>query len=285
MGVCCSVPAVDGEVRPGAFLKTQPEVEQHELWLRKLDDLRRLLVTTATNVEPDGGSEIVSRVEEWAATLQATARASAAVGEREVDLMGSFESLIVAVGTPTRTMTVLKGLSQTIMLQAVTFLFTRTGLLTLTNCMLADVAATWTVGIDVSHKGRVRLSHTKTQGKPSDVASLDFRVTLQLEEQHDALKLVDARMELLQLRPNSAVASPEQVDALLRWQQRVNAALEVSPSKLLPEAIDTDDAELQQATMAWHQGVKANWSTLEPLRGTTAVDIFRMCVACMSLVC
>jgi hypothetical protein len=283
MGVCCSVPAGDGEVRPaGALGQTQAEVAQDELWLRKLEDLRRLLVTTAMNVEPDGGSAIVSLVEEWAAAQQSIARA--AVGG-QVDLMGAFESVIVAIGTPTRTMTVLKGLSQTVILQAVTFLFTRTGLLALTNCMLADVAATWKVDIDVSHKGRVRLSHTKTQGKPSDVASLDFRVTLQLEEQHDMLKLVDAKLELLQLRPNSTLASSEQADALLRWQQHVNAALEAPPGKLLLEGLGTDEAEqLRQTAIAWHQNVRENWSKLEPLRGTTAVDIFRMCVTCVPLV-
>ena len=258
----------------------QPEVDQHELWLRKLEDLRRLLVVTATHVEPDGGGAVVPQIEEWAAAQ----RERAAAGER-VDLMGAFESVIVAIGTSTRTMTVLKGLSQAVMLQAITFLFTQTGLLTLTNCMLADVAATWTVEIDVSQRGRVLLSHTKTQGKPSEVASLDFRVSLELEEQRGALQLVGATLQLLQLRPNPALASSEQADALVCWQQRVNAALEALSREPLPNDLEAAElAQLGQAAMVWHQEMKVSWSELEPLRGTTAADIFRMCVVFTPLV-
>lgn len=282
MGVCCSVPAAGGSGGGGERQRSctgQFEVGPHELWLRKLEDLRRLLVVTATHVEPDGGGVVVSQIEEWAKAQHERAAAGG-----HVDLMGAFESVIVAVGTSTRTMTVLKGLSQAVMLQAITFLFTQTGLLALTNCMLADVAATWTVEIDVSQSGRVRLSHTKTQGKPSDIASLDFRVSLELEEQHDALQLVDATLELLQLRPNPTVASSEQADALLCWQQRVNTALEALSRQPLRTDLDDLEAsevvELGQAAKVWHQKVKADWSELEPLRGTTAADIFRMCVAC-----
>lgn len=279
MGACCSVPAGGGEERQRACMG-QPEVDQHELWLRKLEDLRRLLVVTATHVEPDGGGAVVPQIEEWAAAQ----RERAAAGER-VDLMGAFESVIVAIGTSTRTMTVLKGLSQAVMLQAITFLFTQTGLLTLTNCMLADVAATWTVEIDVSQIGRVLLSHTKTQGKPSEVASLDFRVSLELEEQRGALQLVGATLQLLQLRPNPALASSGQADALVCWQQRVNAALEALSRKPLPNDLEAAElAQLGQAAMVWHQEMKVSWSELEPLRGTTAADIFRMCVVFTPLV-
>lgn len=57
-----------------------------------------------------------------------------------LDLISSFEPLIGIVGTDSRTMTVLKSLSQAVVLQAVTFLFTSGGLLALTQGMLADVA-------------------------------------------------------------------------------------------------------------------------------------------------
>ena len=295
MGGCCSAP--DGDIAPVRQAQEPEDPErEHELWIGKVEGLRRLIATTAAHVEPGGGQAIVARVDGWAAAM----RARAAAGEY-AELMGSFEPLVVDVGTATRTMAVLKSLSQAMVLQAVTFIFMRAGLLALTNCMLADVAGTWRVEIDLRERGRVRLSHVKTQGKAAQVASLDFRVTLQLEEEEEDghLQLSGAHLELLAMRPNldAAIAPPERARALLRWQEQVNAALAPSapppPTGELAPTLDvgsqrggeSEEARLlRKAAGEWRRDVLAAWSGLEPHRGTTAFDIYRMCVHRLHLV-
>ena len=77
MGACCSAP--DGDTGPPpapiaapAPIAVDPAAER-ERWLRKIEDLRTLLATTAAHVERDGGGAIIPHVEEWAAAQRAVA--------------------------------------------------------------------------------------------------------------------------------------------------------------------------------------------------------------------
>ena len=281
MGACCSAP--DGDTRSAVDPVAVDPAAEREQSLRKIEALRALLATTAAHVEPDCGSAIIPQITQWAGAQRAIAEA----GEGHLELISSFESLIGIVGGESRTMAVLKSLNQAVVLQAVTFLFTKGGLLALTQGMLADVAGTWAVEIDLREAaggdGPVRLTHRKTQGKPTQVASIDFCVALRLDpaasaaehgnEDTGSLELADATLAVTALRTMPSVTPPDHAEALHEWRERVNAALSPSGDG---ERLGEEGVALAEAAAEWKRGLEQTWAGLEPRKGSTAVDIFRL---------
>lgn len=174
MGACLSLCTSSGIQQPPRALDTSRE---HAA--KKVEGLRALVHTTATHIEP----QLAERVQTWSTECQRRiAQPSAAGGEErgcDFDASFAFERLIKRVGPESRTLSLLKAMSQVMVLCSVSFLFQQCGLLELvSDGVPADVRGSWRVEIDLRDPIRPAITHFKAQGKPKQQVSVHFAVEL-----------------------------------------------------------------------------------------------------------